>query len=146
MSPWLCLALCNHETPILKPEESTKLTTHIYQHKKRWEVRALRKPHSFARIPISLFEELATFGRGKYRAIVVAAWLGSLWDGWRKQGGKQEVMLTRRMMANNFSYNPVTVKSALDDLLQAGHISVAKEAVSQVKQGRILAGNTACAG
>lgn len=102
-----------------------------------------RKPNSYRRVPVSLFRSLANLGRRKYRAIVAAAWASAFWDGW-KSGKKttriptDEVMLTRRFMADHFGYNPNTIDSALADLKEHQHITVAVEAKFSGLKGKNL--------
>lgn len=96
-----------------------------------------KKPdHSFKRYTQDvLIETCQCFGRDKYRAIVVIAWLSDYWDGWksndkrkRKRGRLpvKEARISRRMMAD-YGYSEKTIQSTLSDLLQANITHIGTE-------------------
>ncbi|OOY67272.1 hypothetical protein [Solemya velum gill symbiont] len=90
-----------------------------------------RKPHTFAVIPMGILQDLVPLGRKKYRSIVVAVWISSLWDGWTGRNDRksrhiprQDVLMTKRWMHQEFGYSESTIYDALIDLLGTNQLEV----------------------
>jgi hypothetical protein len=118
------------------------LSARLAKDRKR-DLKKYRNANQFRAIPISYLESLVQLGGGMYRAVVVSAYAAHLWDGWKskketKRRPNNNVMLTRRMMAQHFGMCAKTVARALSDLVRYGLIDVAKKAVFSGKQGKNL--------
>lgn len=129
---------------LIKKIDGKSLGARLRRKRKR-DLKLIRQSNHFKPIPESLYIILLGLGRGKYRAIVVSTFMSLLWDGWKSKKKKKtkrvpsnKVMLTRRMMAQNFGMSQSTAGEAIANLVLHGIIIVAQKSVYSGKQGKNL--------
>jgi len=135
------------DTPIISERQLLKKSgaslSLTLKHQRKTDAKKLRRKNSFKDIPEQVYFNLAQLGRAKYRTIVVATIMASLWDGWKskkktRRRPSNDVMITRRMLATHFDMSEATAGQALNDLIKHGIITVSRKSVYSGKSGKNL--------